>query len=164
MKRFGVIFVLLSLLLSLVPGCQPSFQPGAYIDDLNRSVTISKAPERIVSHVPSITETLFALGLGDKVVGRSDFDDYPDEAKSKPSIGNYFNPSIEKIVALNPDLVLTDGHSENIKQLDTLKVNYMVIDPKNMESIYKDIELLGQVAGVEPKAAKLVNDMKSTVA
>ena len=164
MKRFGVIFVLLSLLVSLVAGCQPSFQPGAYTDDLNRSVSFNETPKRIVSHVPSITETLFALGLGDRVVGRSDFDDYPAEAKSKPSVGNYFNPTIEKIVALNPDLVLTDGHSESIKQLDTLKVNYMVIDPKNINDIYRDIELLGKVAGVEGKAAKLVDDMKKTVA
>ncbi|MDO8715586.1 MAG: ABC transporter substrate-binding protein, partial [Dehalococcoidales bacterium] len=164
MKRFGVIVSLLCLLGSLFSGCQPSFQPGAYTDDLNRSVTINKVPERIVSHVPSITETLFALGLGDRVVGRSDFDDYPAEAKAKPSIGNYFNPTIEKIVALNPDLVLTDGHSESIKQLDTLKVNYMVIDPKSINDIYRDIELLGKVAGVEGKATKLVDEMKKTVA
>jgi len=163
MKRFGIIFVLSSLLTSLVVGCQPPFQPGTYTDDLNRSVSINKIPERIVSHVPSITETLFALGLGERVVGRSDFDDYPEEAKLKPSIGNYFNPSIEKIVALDPDLVLTDGHSKNIKQLDSLNITYLVIDPKDIDDIYKNIELVGKVTGVERKAGKLIDDMKNTV-
>jgi iron complex transport system substrate-binding protein len=131
---------------------------------MGRVVSLDKVPQRIVSHVPAITETLFALDLGDKVVGVSDFCDYPEEAKSKPSVGNYWNPSIENIVALNPDLVLTDGHSENIKQLDSLGIKYLVIDPKDINSIFNDIELLGKVAGIESRARKLINDMKEHVA
>ena len=92
-------------------GCESQFQPGDFTDDASRVVTISKVPQRIVSHVPSITETLFVLGLGERVVGVSDYCDYPEEAKLKPSFGNYFNPSIENIVALDPDLVLTDAES-----------------------------------------------------
>jgi iron complex transport system substrate-binding protein len=113
--------------------------------------------------VPPITEILFALGLGEKVVGVSDYCDYPEEAKSKPSVGNYFNPAIENIVALEPDLVLTDGHSESIKQLDTLGIKYLVIDPQDIEGIFKDIEILGKVAGVEDRAKKLVDDMKRDI-
>ena len=163
MKRFGVILSILSLLASLAGGCKPSFQPGTFTDDAGRPVNITAAPARIVSHVPSITETLFALGLGDKVVGRSDYDDYPPEAAEKTSVGNYFNPSIETIASLNPDIVLTDGHSDNIKQLDTLHINYMVIDPKNLDDVYKDIDLIGRVAGVEEKASALIQSMKDTV-
>jgi iron complex transport system substrate-binding protein len=164
MKRIGAFFAFIALLSGLLTGCQPSFQPGAYIDDMNRSVTINAAPQRIVSHVPSITETIFALGLGSKLVGRSDYDDYPPEAANITSVGNYFNPSIENIVALNPDLVLTDGHSDTIKQLDNLKINYFVIDPKNLDGIFKDIELVGNITGTETAADKLVADMKSRVA
>ena len=163
MKRLGICIVLLSLLASAVAGCQSQFQPGTYTDDAGREVSINEIPERIVSHVPAITETLFALGLGEKVVGVSDYCDYPEAAKSKPSVGNYFNPSIENIVALNPDLVLTDGHSEGIKQLDSLGVTYMVINPKNFDDIYKDIELLGKAAGIEGRASKLIKDMKTDI-
>ncbi|MDO8578914.1 MAG: cobalamin-binding protein [Dehalococcoidales bacterium] len=162
MKRFGVILSIFTLLVGLIGGCRPSFQPATYTDDMNRPVNITAVPQRIVSHVPSITETLFALGLGDRVVGRSDFDDYPPEVSNITSVGNYFNPSIEKIASLNPDLVLTDGHSDNIKQLDSLNITYMVIDPKTIDDVYKDIDLIGKVAGVENKAASLVAGMKNT--
>ena len=160
LKHFGICIVLLSLFAGMLAGCQAQFQPGTHIDDMGRAVVIDQIPERIVSHVPSITETLFALGLGERVVGVSDHCDYPDEAKLKPSVGDYFNPSIERIVALEPDLVLTDGHSESIKQLDSLGITYLVIDPKDIDGIFKDIELLGKVTGTEGKAKKLIDDMK----
>ena len=133
------------------------------IDDLGRTVYINGIPQRLVSHVPSITETIFALGLGEKVVGVSDYCDYPEEARLKPSVGNYFNPSIERIVELDPDLVLTDGHSESIKQLDSLGVTYMVIDPEDIDDIFKDIELLGKVTGTEKKAKELINGMQERI-
>jgi len=145
-------------------GCQPEFVPGTYTDGMGREVSIDKVPQRIVSHVPSITETLFALGLEERVVGVSDYCDYPEEAKLKPSIGNYFNPTIESIVALEPDLVLTDGHSQNINGLEALGITFFVIDPKDIEGILKDIELLGKITGVEKKAKALVSDMNGSLA
>lgn len=69
MKRFGVLFGLLCLLGSLFSGCRPSFQPGAYTDDLNRSVSFNETPKRIVAYGPSITEILYSLGLEANVVG-----------------------------------------------------------------------------------------------
>jgi iron complex transport system substrate-binding protein len=161
MKRLIVFVVFLSLLVGLIGCQQPTFQPGTHTDDMGRTVSIQKSPERIVSHVPPITEILFALGLGDRIVGVSDFCDYPEEAKSKPSVGNYFDPSIERIVALNPDLVLTDGHSEGIKQLDSLGIAFLVIDPKDFDGIFSDIELIGQATGTEARAKKLVDQMKA---
>lgn len=160
LKRLSICIVLLSLLVSMVAGCQPQFQPGTFTDDMGRAVTINEVPQRIVSHVPSITETLFALGLDEKIVGVSDHCDYPEEAKLKPSVGNYFNPSIENIIALDPDLVLTDGHSEGIiEQFDSLGITCIVIDPKDINGIFKNIELLGKITGTEGKAEKLINDM-----
>ncbi len=132
-------------------------------DDLGRTVYINGIPQRIVSHVPSITETIFALGLGEEVVGVSDYCDYPEEAKLKPSIGNYFNPSIENIVALDPDLVLTDGKSESIKQLDSVGLTYMVLDPKDIEGIFRGIELRGKVTGTEKKAEELIKNMQKRI-
>jgi iron complex transport system substrate-binding protein len=166
MKLWGVLVVLLSLLASVTIGCQAGFTPGTYTDDMGREVTINEIPQRIVSHVPSITEMLFALGVGERVVGVSDYCDYPEEAESKTSVGNYFNPSIENIVALEPDLVLTDGHSEGIVQLDELEppVSYMVIDPKDIDGIFADLELLGQVTGSEGEAEELIEDMQDSIA
>jgi iron complex transport system substrate-binding protein len=158
------MFIVLSLLTAAPLGCSQQSLPATVTDDMGRAVSIDEIPERIISHVPPITEILFALGLGEKVVGVSDYCDYPEEAKLKPSVGNYYNPSIENIVALNPDLVLTDGHSENIKQLGSLGITYMVIDPKDIDSIYHDIELLGKVTGVGGRAEKLVKDMRERVA
>ena len=163
LKRLGICIVLLSLFVAMLAGCQPQFQPGTYTDDIGRAVTIDQIPQRIVSHVPSITETLFALGLGEKVVGVSDYCDYPEAAKLKPSVGSYFNPSIENIVALDPDLVVTDGHSESIKGLEGLGITFFVVDPKDIEGIFKDIELLGKITGTEKRAKELVKDMQDSI-
>jgi iron complex transport system substrate-binding protein len=166
MKLLGFLVVLLSLLVGMIVGCQAEFTPGTYTDDMGREVTINEVPQRIVSHVPSITEMLFALGVGERVVGVSDYCDYPEEARSKISVGNYFNPSIENIVALEPDLVLTDGHSEDIKQLDELEppINYMVIDPRDIDGVFEDLELLGQVTGSEGEAEELIKGMQDSIA
>jgi len=163
-KHIAVYIVILGVLFGAITGCQPGFQPGTYTDDMGREVSIDEAPQRIVSHVPPITEILFALDLDERVVGVSDFCDYPEEAKLKPSVGNYFNPSIESIVALDPDLVLTDGHSESIQQLDNLGINYLVIDPKDIDDIFEDIELLGHVIGIADRAGRLIDDMKADIA
>lgn len=163
LRTFIGIFIILSLLVAVGSGCNQEFEPGTYTDDMGRQVSIDAIPGRIVSHVPSITEILFALGLGEKVVGVSEYCDFPEEAMSKPSVGNYFNPSIEKIVALEPDLVLTDGHIESIKQLDNLGITYMIIEPRDVDGIFKDIELLGRVTGVEGRAGELIKNMEGEI-
>src|SRR4030042_988995 len=96
-KHFMAIILLASLLVFGMVGCQPGFQPGDFTDDLGRQVTLEEAPERIISHVPGITEILFALGLGERVVGVSEFCNYPEEAKLKEKVGGYYDPSVEKI-------------------------------------------------------------------
>jgi iron complex transport system substrate-binding protein len=166
MKLLGFLVVLLSLLVSMTIGCQAEFTPGTYTDDMGREVAINEVPQRIVSHVPSITEMLFALGVGERVVGVSDYCDYPEAAESKTSVGNYFNPSLENTVALEPDLVLTDGHSESVIQLDELEppINYMVIDPRDIDGVFKDLELLGKVTGSEGAAEALIESMQDSIA
>jgi len=157
-------FVILSLLITMAIGCGQQSIPGTFIDDMGRQVTIEEVPQRIVSHVPSITETLFALNLGEKVVGVSDYCNYPPEAQLKASVGNYFNPSIENIVALDPDLVLTDGHSENINQLDSIGITFIVLDPKDIDGILKDIRLLGKITGTEEEASSLCSHIEERIA
>ncbi len=161
--RLGILIASLSLVASMAIGCQPQFQPGAYSDDIGREVTIDEIPQRIISFGPSITETLFALGLDKKVVGVSDFCDYPEATKSKQTIGNAFNPSIEKIVELEPDLVLTLKHEQLNTNLDALGIKFMVLSPKDIDGILKDIELVGEITGVTKVAKKLVQDMQDSI-
>lgn len=163
MKRITILLLLISLLGISFAGCQAQYKGGTYTDDAGRSITITNVPQRIVSHVPAITEMLYALGLGNRVVGVSDYADYPPQVKEKPKVGNYYNPSIEKIAALNPDLVVTDGESQDIQQLDNLNIKYIVINPQNIQGIYKDIEMLGKIENVEQKATSLVDSMKAQV-
>jgi iron complex transport system substrate-binding protein len=126
-------------------------------------VEIVEIPQRFVSLAPSNTEILFALGLGEKVVGVSDFCDYPEEAKAIEKVGGV-EPSLEKIVALEPDLVLTiGGNPELVSKMEELGLTVIVLAPKDLEGIYKDIELVGKAAGVEEKAASLVAEMKERV-
>ena len=158
------IFTILSLLATATIGCSPQPLPGTFTDDLGREVRIEKAPERIVSHVPGITEILFALGLGEKVVGVSDHCDYPPSAKLKPKVGGFFQPSIEMIVGLDPDLVLTNGSVEYVMtQLDSLGITYIVLDPKDIDGILKDIELAGEVTGTGKRAREVIEDMQDTI-
>ena len=163
-RRLGVIAILLGLLVSVVTGCQQQSSPGAFIDDMGREITLDKVPQRIVSHVPGITEILFALGLDEKVVGVSDYCDYPEAARLKEKIGGFYNPSVEKIVELEPDLVLTNGAVEYLMtQLNGLEITYIVLQPEGIADILANIELVGKITGIESRAEELVEDMQARI-
>jgi len=160
--RFGIGVLLSSLILMAIVGCQPSFSPGTFTDDMGRQVAIDKKPQRIVSHVPGITEILFALGLEERIVGVSDFCDYPEAARAKPGVGGFFSPSIESIVGQNPDLVLTSGDVEQLMtQLDSLGINYFVLDPEDVGGIITNIELVGRVTGTETEAEEVTRGLRT---
>lgn len=140
--------------------------PLTITDDTGREVTLEKEPQKIVSLAPSNTEILFALGLGPKVVGVTDFCDYPAEAATKPKMGG-IKPSLEKIVAAQPDLVLaiaeTSGAPEIAGKLEELNVKVIVLGPKTLDDIMASIELVGQATGKGDEAANLVADIKAKV-
>lgn len=140
--------------------------PVTITDDTGRAVTIDKEPKRIVSLAPSNTEILFALGLGSNVVGVTDFCDYPAEAKEKPKMGGV-KPSLEKIVASQPDLVLaiaeTAGPPEVATKLEGLGVKVIVLGAKNLDGIMASIQMVGKATGKEAEAAKVVAQMKSKI-
>src|ERR1041385_5114072 len=73
-------------------------------------------PKRIISVVPNMTETLFAFGLGDRVIGVGDYDEFPPEVAKKPRVGGLINPNIEQIIAMHPDLVITYGSQEVLRE------------------------------------------------
>ena len=163
MKRVCLLALSILLIAATIACTGTTSIPDTITDDWGREIQLESVPQRIVSHVPSITETLYALDLGDKIVGVSDYCDYPEEAKTKPKVGGYFTPNIEVIVSMNPDLVLTDGYVDEIANLESLGIQFAVIQPSNMDDILKDIELLGNLTGQQKKARELINDMQSRV-
>src|SRR6476620_7807095 len=94
-------------------------------------------PSRIVSTSPSITETLFALGLGDRVVGVSTFCRYPDAVKALPKVGTFLKPQAEVIARLRPDLVIVHGGPHDVaRQLSTLAIRTISVDRGTLPSVY----------------------------
>ena len=100
---FKRVAVLIGLYLLV---CAPGLASRELKDELGRRVTLPDNPERVVCLAPSLTETLYALGLQDRLVGDTEFCDYPPDAQKKTKVGGAINPSIEQIAALHPDLVL----------------------------------------------------------
>ena len=155
---------------SPVPVKQLSF-PATVVDDFGRNVTLSGVPERIVSLAPSNTEILFALGLGSRVVGVTEFCDYPPEVLESVKkgnitiIGSFTDPSIERIVALNPDLVLaaTSLQETVVKDLEEKAVTVVALNPKKVDQILADIRLVGEISGKLEDAEKLTNEMQRVI-
>jgi iron complex transport system substrate-binding protein len=113
-------------------------------------------PERIVSTAPSITELLYALGLGNRVVGVTRFCRYPPEAQLKPKIGDYTSPNLEAIAALRPDLVIVQTNPVHLAdRLGALKLRVLEINQENIAAIYKSIFDVGAATGTEHTAMQL---------
>ncbi len=145
-------------------GSTPAF-PVTITDDSSRTVTVKAEPQRIVSLAPANTEIAFALGLGDKVVGVTTYDDYPAEVTSIAKVGDFSSPNIEAIAAAKPDLVLATAgvQADMVTKLEELGATVVVIDPQNIAGLYTDIERVGSVTGATAPAERLVAGMKSDV-
>ena len=132
-------------------------------DEIGRSITIKKTPQRIVSLAPGITEILYALNLGDNIVGVTSFCDWPTQAKQKPQVGGFINPSIEKIVALQPDLVIAtaDGNRrDTVQQLERVGLAVYVTNPADIRGILSGIEHIGEITSAERNARVLVQGLQ----
>ena len=132
-------------------------------DDFGRNVTLKGVPARIISLSPSNTEILFAIGAGDRVVGVTEYCNYPPAAKTRPRVGGVSTVSIEKVVALNPDIVIgcSLNGKDTFERLEELGIPVLGLNPKNISGILADIELVGRVTGEESNATNLVTAMKS---
>ena len=114
--------------------------------------SLAGAQQRIVSTAPSITEILYALGLGDRVVGVTRFCRYPPEARQKPKIGDYINPNLEAIAALRPDLVVIQTNPVRLaERLAALHLHSLEVNQENLEAIYRSIRVISKAAGAEAR-------------
>jgi iron complex transport system substrate-binding protein len=118
-------------------------------------------PARIVSTSPSITETLFALGLGDRVVGVSTYCRYPAAVTALPKVGTFLRPDAEVIARLKPDLVIVHaGPHDVVRQLGTLGIPSATVDRGTLPSVYSSIREIGAAAGAADRAERLVADLQ----
>ncbi|MCR2043135.1 cobalamin-binding protein [Anaerosalibacter massiliensis] len=175
------IIILLTLILTLttVVGCENSnkiednkesktkIENSAYPleieDQFNNKVKIEKEPKRIVSLAPSHTEILYSLGLGDKIVGVTSFCDYPEEAKEKDKIGDFEGVNIEKIIELEPDLVVQygKGNEEVNNKIKEAGIPIVSYEPESIDEVIDTINEIGKITGKEDEAKKVTEDMKS---
>jgi iron complex transport system substrate-binding protein len=178
LKKGFVAFMLLSLVFAF-GGCSNATNntsstssntisatkyPLTITDDLGKKVTIEKEPAKLVSLAPSNTEILFALGAGSRVAGRSENDNYPAEAKSIPVVGGLSGPNTESIIKLAPEVVfaikgsLTD---EAQKLLESSGIKVVTFNPANIDGVYSDIRIAGEICNSQAKAKELTDSMQT---
>jgi len=172
-NRFFIVLtvaLVIALVLTIYISAKPTYEAGPasplYVfDDLGRLVAINGTPQRIISLAPSNTEILFALGLGDKVVGVTDYCDYPPEALEKEKVGAYDIPDIEKIVALDPDLILV-AHGTTMDVIDNLVglgLTVFGIKTTDLGDLLNDIRRIGEITDDELEAQALTSAMESRI-
>lgn len=140
--------------------------PFKFTDFMGREVTVEKEPQRIVSLAPSITELIYALGAGDRVVGVTSFDNYPPEVQNVPKVGDFNAPNVEAIIAQKPDIIFASSLSgkdkmESLQQSTGIPV--AVLEAKNIQQIYESIELISKLTGTQDKGQQVIQEMQDKI-
>ena len=140
--------------------------PMTVEDSFGNVVTIESEPQRVISVGPSITENIFAIGAGDKLVGRTDYCDFPEEALLVDSIGALDVPDVEMIVSLEPDLVIASSifTEESYTKLTELGITVLVLHNEyDVSGVYETIETLGKILNVSEKATEVSEAMETSI-
>ncbi len=173
MKRTnrGALLMLLFCAIALrTAGAQSSAGAPGYrevVDETGRTVRVPQPVLRIVSLAPSLTETVYALGLQDRLVGDTDFCDYPPEAQKKTKVGGAINPSLEVIAHLKPDLVLVTKHLntlDTVHSLDALGIASYATDPRTVDEIIASSQRLADVLGAPKAGVSVAEDLQRRLA
>jgi iron complex transport system substrate-binding protein len=125
------------------------------------------AAERIVSLAPSVTEIVFAIGAGDRLVGVSTYCDHPPEALGIPRIGNFLSPNVELILAAKPDLVIgvpSPANRSPVENLERLGLRVLIVDPEGVESIFTSIQTVADAIGTPERGAALIESIRRQMA
>jgi iron complex transport system substrate-binding protein len=140
------------------------------IDSEGYSTTISSTPQRIISISPSVTPILYELGVGDKIVGLTDYDNYPYDfsawfaAGNMTSVGGFSTPDMEIITSLQPDLIFTTNINDPLlPNMRELGFNVIVVGPTSIQGIYDTINMIGKATGAEDKAVALVSNLQTEI-
>ena len=133
------------------------------IDDAGRRVSLPARVDRVISLAPNLTEIVFAVGGGDRLVGNTTYCDYPPEAKAVTKVGDSLQPSLERIIALRPQLVLISTASQLevfTQQLHDQNIAVFVTDPHDLEGVFRSIEQVGQILGQYEQTSALVTKLR----
>jgi len=140
----------------VVVSLQASAAEKAVTDLLGRELVVTSRPERIIALAPSITEIVFALKQGKRLVGVTQYSDYPEAASHLPKVGSYVNLDLERIVSLRPDLCIgvKDGNPKDVvSRLDDLGIPVYVVNPKGLDSVMQTLTAIGDLLNVQAEAA-----------
>ena len=160
----GVCVKLLCIILLLSSSI--SLHAGVFRDYLGRDVALRPIPMRIISLAPSITEMIYFLGLGDRLVGVTRFSYFPKEAQKKPKVGVYTDINVEKVITLRPDLVIATADGNNrgdVEMLEEAGIPIYVINPRKIDQVLDTTERLGEICGVPDRAKRLVRPLRERV-
>ncbi|MFK5915220.1 MAG: cobalamin-binding protein [Woeseiaceae bacterium] len=158
LKRLNLISVFIFITLFITTTAQASI---SVIDDTGRTVVMKKPATRIISLAPHVTESLFAAGAGNKIIGAVSYSDYPEAAKKIPRVGGYPTLDLEMIISLKPDLVIAWASGNNFKQIEkliSLGLTVFKSEPRYPKDIARTIQRFGMLAGTKDIASKSYKD------
>src|SRR5260370_26246430 len=170
LRKFAFFAILTLIVVTAACSRRPNQSPisitGTHevTDEAGRNVRLPYRIDRIVSLAPNLTEIVYAVGVGDRLVGDTEYCDYPAEAKNVAKVGDTMHPSAERIIALKPQIVLVSTASQLeafTKQLDQQKIAVYVTNPRSLEEVFHSIETLGDLFGHHDWAASIVADMRA---
>ncbi len=141
--------------------------PITITDSNGTEITFEEEPQKVISVAPNVTEMIYALSAEDKLIGRTDYCDYPAEVERVESIGTLRSPNVERIIELEPDVVIASTHfTEDVeKQLTDLGIKVVVLyEEHDVTGVYTMIETMGTMLNKEENAAEVVTDMKDSIA
>jgi len=152
------------------PGSQSLAPPTAtreIVDDVGRGVSVEVEVKRVVSLAPNLTEIVYAVGAGETLVGVTSYCDYPAEAQRVAKVGDTLHPSVERIIALRPQVVLVSTASQLeafARQLDSHHIAVFVTDPRDLEGVFRSIQQVGLILNRQDQAAQLVKELRARTA
>lgn len=157
--------------LIAVASCASTKAPGVdtaprrqITDDSGAPVSLPATVDRVVALAPNLTEIVFAIGAGNRLVGRTSYCDFPAEAKAVAEVGDTLNPSLERIISLKPQVVLISTASQLesfTKQLQSNDIAVFVTDPQDLESVFRSIAKVGEILGNSDAARDLVEKLRA---
>lgn len=140
--------------------------PLTITDFLGREIVVKKVPMRIVSLAPSTTEILFELGLDERIVGVTDYDNYPEKAKTKPKVGGFKGPNLEAVVAQNPDLVFASRLSgqEQMEMIEKLGIPVVMLEAGEISRINDTIKLVSRITNTPDRGEQVIKFLNTRLA
>lgn len=175
-NRFGRLASLLMCVAALLIQFGCSSRSGArpesgatreVVDEAGRRLSVPARVTRIVTLAPNLTEIVFALGAGDRLVGNTTYCDYPAEARQITKVGDTLQPNIERIIALRPELILVSTASQLesfTKQLESHRIAVYITDPHDLEGVLRTIKGLGDLLDQSNRARQVNNDLRARIA